>query len=163
MNSNRPGLSDLENRIREALTMGAADWFSRVSGGRRQGGPICDDDRLENAIRICQALMADLKTVLTVHHQIFQRVWQIPAFSIVYLYYDSQLVDSIKPVVDSITRTLKSLHTSREQITSMAFEASGEVIPKNGKHHQDPDAIAPRLSMGTALFELYLCLQQFHK
>lgn len=152
----------METKIKEAVTMGSADWYSRIVGGRRQGGPICDDDRLENTIRICQALMSDLKSVLSVYQPIFQRVWEISAFTIVYLYYDGQLADSTKPVVDGISRTLKSIQASKEQIVSMAFEASGEVGHKNGKQ-QEADAIAPRLSMGTALFELYLCLQQFHK
>uniref|UniRef100_A0A0N8EGD3 Unc-13 D n=1 Tax=Daphnia magna TaxID=35525 RepID=A0A0N8EGD3_9CRUS len=166
LGSNRPGLSEMEVRISESVTMGAADWFCRVVGGRRKGGPICDDDRLENAIRICQSLMTDLKTVLTVHHKIFERIWQIPVFNIVYLYYDGQLTDISKPVVDSVTRSLKSVHTNNNQIVSLALEASGEVSRpvQNGHAKQnEADAIAPRLSMGTALFELYLCLQQFHK
>lgn len=161
MDSNRAEFSELRDRIVEAVTMGAADWFSRAVGGRRPGGPICDDDRLENAIRICQMLMADLKTVLTVHDKIFMHIWQIPAFKIVYLHYDRQLTDLVKPVIDGITRALKSIQTSNAQIVVMALEASGEVIPKSAKH--DIDNIAPRLSMGTSLFELYLCLQQFHK
>ena len=99
------GLSDMEGKIKEAITMGSADWYSRIIGGRRPGGPICDDDRLENTIRICQALMSDLKLVLSVHQPIFQRVWQVSAFNLVYLYYDGQLGDTTKPVVDGISRT----------------------------------------------------------
>ncbi|EFX82091.1 hypothetical protein DAPPUDRAFT_316637 [Daphnia pulex] len=166
LGSNRPGFSELQVRIGEAVTMGAADCFSRIIGGRRQGGPICDDDRLENAIRICQALMTDLKKVLTVYHQIFERIWQIPAFNIVYLYYDGQLADTSKPMVINVTKSLKSINTSNNQIVSLALEASGEVPQtlQNGHAKQNEvDNIAPRLSMGTALFELYLCLQQFNK
>lgn len=147
--------------------MGAADCFSRIVGGRRPGGPICDDDRLENAIRICQSLVADLKKVFTVYHPIFEKIWQIPTFTIVYLYYDGQLTDTSKPVVDNVTRTLKSIHASNNQVASLALEASGEVshqVRHNGHAQQnEADTIAPKLSMGTALFELYLCLQQFHK
>lgn len=158
----RASLSQLDARIRKAVTLGSADWFSRIAGGRRQGGPICDDDRLENTIRICQSLMTDLQTVLTVHHPVFDRVWQIPAFNLVYLYYESQLADVSKPVVDSISRVLKSIQVSHDQVVSLAFEASGEI--KAGQvSSPDAETIAPRLSMGTALFELYLCLQQFHK
>ena len=166
MGSDRPGFTELQVRIGEAVTVGAADCFSRIIGARRPGGPICDDDRLENAIRICQSLMADLKKVLTVFHQIFERIWQIPVFTIVYLYYDGQLADTSKPVVDNVTKTLKSIHASNNQIVSLALEASGEVPQAlhNGHAKQnEADNIAPRLSMGTALFELYLCLQQFHK
>ena len=146
--------------------MGAADCFSRIIGGRRQGGPICDDDRLENAIRICQSLMTDLKKVLTVYHQIFERIWQIPAFTIAYMYYDGQLADTSKPLVVNVTKSLKSINASNNRIVSLALEASGEVTQtlQNGHAKQnDTDTIAPQLSMGTALFELYLCLQQFHK
>lgn len=166
LGSDRPALTQLDVRISEAVTMGAADWFCRVVGGRRKGGPICDDDRLENSIRICQSLMTDLKIVLTVYHNIFERVWQLAVFNIVYLYYDGQLTDISKPVVDSVTRSLKSIHTSNNQIVSLALEASGELSRslQNGHSKQnEADSIAPRLSMGTALFELYLCLQQFHK
>lgn len=47
--------------------------FSRVVEKRKLGGPISDDDRLENSIRICQLLMADLKSVLTWQNEIFVR------------------------------------------------------------------------------------------
>ena len=159
----KAGFCDLESRITEAITMGAADWFSKVAGGRRQGGPICDDDRLENLIRICQSLMADLKTVLSVYHKIFERTWQIPAFNVVYVYYDNHLADVTKPVVDNVTRTLKSIHTCGASIKCLALEASGEVVNRSPKEQEEADAMAPRLSMGTSLFELYLLLQQFNK
>ncbi len=155
--------ADLETRISDAVTMGAADWFSRVAGGRRQGGPICDDDRLENIIRIVQSLMADLKTTLTVFQPAFRRAWNLAVFDIVYVYYDNHLLDLSKPVVDGVTRTLKSIHTSGTNIKMLALEASGEMVNRTPKEQEEHDAMAPRLSMGTSLFELYLLLQQFQK
>ena len=158
----KAGFCDLESRITEAITMGAADWFSKVAGERRQGGPICDD-RLENLIRICQSLMADLKTVLSVYHKIFERTWQIPAFNVIYVNYDNHLADVTKPVVDNVPRTLKSFHTCGASIKCLALEAPGEVVNRSPKEQEKADAMAPRLSMGTSLFELYLLLQQFNK
>ena len=160
----KAGFCDLESRITEAITMGAADWFSKVAGGRRQGGPICDDDRLENLIRICQSLMADLKTVLTVYHKIFERTWQIPAFYLVYIYYDNNLADLTKPVVDNVTRSLKSINSCGvDSIKYLALKASGEVVNRSPTEQNEAEAAAPPLSMGTSLFELYILLQQFHK
>ena len=163
MGDTKTGFCDLGSRITEAVTMGAADCFSRVSGGRGQGGPICDDDCLENLIQIYQSLMADLKTVLTVYHKIFERTWQIPAFNLIYVYYDNHLADITKPVVDNVIRTLKSIHTCGANIKCLALEASGEAINRSPKEQEEADAMAPRLTMGTSLFELYLLLQQFHK
>jgi hypothetical protein len=145
--------------------MGAADHFSRIIGGRKPG-PMCAPDRLKNAIRICQSLMIDLEKVLNVYHQIFERVWQIPAFNIIYMYYDGQLTSTFKPVVDSVIKTLKSIPASNHQIVSLALEASGEIsqtLPNGHAKQNEVDKIAPRLSMGTSLFELYLCLQKFRK
>ena len=159
LNGLRPGWNDLAGKIVEMVTMGAADCYSRAVGCRKEGGAICDDDRLENSIRIVQALVADLKTVAAVQQDPFVRIWSVNAFGIVYGYYDGQLAGSIKAVVDSVTRTLKSVHTSEDQIVKWALdEASGET-----GQQEDLDEITPRLTMGTALFELYLCLQQFHK
>ncbi len=163
--SDRPEFSELQVRIVESVTMGAADCFSRVIGGRKSG-PMCAPDRLKNAIRICQSLMIDLEKVLNVYHQIFERIWQIPTFNIVYMYYDSQLTSTFKPVVDSVIKTLKSIQASNHQIVSLALEASGEVsqtLPNGHAKQTEVDTIAPRLSMGTVLFELYLCLQKFRK
>jgi hypothetical protein len=167
--SDRPEFSELQVRIVESVTMGAADCFSRVIGGRKSG-PMCAPDRLKNAIRICQSLMTDLEKVLTVYHQIFERIWQIPAFNIVYMYYDGQLTSTFKPVVDSVIKTLisilESIQASNHQIVSLALEASGEVsqtLPNGHAKQTEVDTIAPRLSMGTVLFELYLCLQKFRK
>jgi hypothetical protein len=152
--------------------MGAADCFSRIIGGRKPstGLPLGAHDRLENAIRICQSLITDLEEVLSVYNQIFERIWQIPAFNIVYMYYDGQLTSTFKPVVDSVIKTLisilESIQASNHQIVSLALEASGEVsqtLPNGHAKQNEVDTIAPRLAMGTVLFELYLCLQQFRK
>ena len=135
--------------------------MSRTAGNRRQGGPISDDDRLENSIRICQLLMTDLKSVLIYQNEIFIRTWQIQCFSNVYQYYDSQLTTLCKPVVESLTRTLKTYKLSDERVIALAMEASGE-SSRDRERSPDKEPIA-KLTMGTALFELYLCLQQFHK
>ena len=152
----RMGFSNMLERIADAVTMGAADRWSRAFGGRKQGGPICDDDRMENAIRICQLLMADLKMVLTSHQEIFLRHWQVSPFSVAYLFYDGQLCGHVKPVVDSVSRSLKSVHISEDEMISLALEASGGP-PVN------QDCATPNLTIGTALFELYVSIQQFHK
>jgi len=163
----KPNFADLPARINEAITMGAADWWSQTVGRRKIGGPICDDDRLENAIRICQSLMTDLKAQLTLHHDVFLKVLETPSFSIVYQYYDAQLSSLCKPTVESVTRTLKSSHTSEEHIISLAMEASG-AMARHKASETETDAsgnkiLVPKLTMGTALFELYLSLQQFQK
>lgn len=63
-----------------------------------------------------------------------------------------------------MTRTLKSVHTSEEEIVRLALmEASGQQDDQADVDGSSADQIAPRLTMGTALFELYLCLQQFQK
>lgn len=162
MSPTRTGLSDIEMRIKAVITKGTVDWYSQVVKEQKGEEETSDDERLKNIIRICQALMTDLETVSSVHEPIFQSVWKIPVFSIVYLYYDGQLAESIKPVVDGISQSLKAIQASKENMISMAFEASGEVGNKDGKQ-QDADSISPRLTMGTALFELCLCLQRFHK
>lgn len=151
----RAGFSNMPERIADAVTMGAADRWSRAFGGRKQGGPICDDDRMENAIRICQLLMADLKMVLTSHQEVFLRHWQLSPFSVAYLFYDGQLCGLAKPVVDSVSRSLKSVHISDDEMISLALEASGAP--------QDQSGATPNLTIGTALFELYVSIQQFHK
>ena len=88
-------------------------------------------------------------------------------FGIVYHYYDGQLAGLVKPIVDSMSRTLKSVHTSEDEIVRLALEASGEVTQAATAEGEEAstaaDLNAPRLTMGTALFELYLCLQQFQK
>lgn len=88
-------------------------------------------------------------------------------FGIVYHYYDGQLAGLVKPIVDSMSRTLKSVHTSEDEIVRLALEASGEVVQAATAEGEEAstaaDLNAPRLTMGTALFELYLCLQQFQK
>lgn len=160
MAPDRAGFSNMPERIVDAVTMGAADKWSRAFGGRRQGGPICDDDRMENAIRICQVLMADLKMVLTSHQEVFLRHWQLSPFSIAYLFYDSQLCGLTKPVVEGVTRSLKSGYTSEEEMITLALEASG-VPPDPKRTEQSP--METRLTIGTALFELYVSIQQFHK
>lgn len=88
----------------------------------------------------------------------------VPSFSLVYQYYDSQLTGLCKPIVDSVSRALKSIRTSEEQILSLAMEASGEMPRQTQTRDAAEDAdVFPKLTMGTALFELYLSLQQFHK
>ena len=77
-----------------------------------------------------------------------------------------------KPTIESVTRSLKSNQTTEEDVISLAMEASGAAA----RSHKTPatqdiyDTSAtddllqtPKLTMGTALFELYLCLQQFQK
>jgi len=168
----RSNFANLRKQITDAITMGAADCWCQVVGRRKVGGPICDDDRLENAIRICQSLMEDLKTQLTLHNDVFIRELEIASFSVVYQYYDSQLSTMCKPTIESVTRSLKSNQTTEEDVISLAMEASGAAA----RSHKTPatqdiyDTSAtddllqtPKLTMGTALFELYLCLQQFQK
>jgi hypothetical protein len=155
---------DLEAKLNEAVTMGAADWFSRAAGLRSKApATIDDDDRLEHSIRLCQSLTDDLKSVMTFQQEPLGRVWAIDAFSTVYRYYDAQMAAQVKPIIESITRALKSTHSaSEDEVVALALEASGQ--PRTGQQHLDEvDSIGPRLTMGTALFELYLCLQQFLK
>ena len=155
--------SDLESRITEAVTKGASDWFSKVSEEKGVEA-MCDDDRLENLIRICQTLMSDSKLFETVYHKIFERTWQIPAFNLVYVYYDNNLADLTKPVVDNVTKSLKSINSCGvDSIKCLALKASGEVVNRSPKEQNETEAMAPPLSMGTSLFELYILLQQFHK
>jgi len=99
---------------------------------------------------------------------------EIASFSIVYQYYDGQLSTMCKPTVESVTRSLKSNQTTEEDIISVAMEASG-AAPRTRKSPSVQDIYStsaataedvfqtPKLTMGTALFELYLCLQQFQK
>ena len=160
----KAGFCNLESRIAEAVTKGAANWFSKISGGKKGIEAMCDNDSLENLIRVSQALMGDLKIFEKMYHKIFERTWQIPAFNLVYVYYDNHLTDLTKPVVDSVTKSLKSIHTCGvDSIKCLALEASGEVVNRSPKEQKEAEAMAPRLSMGTSLFELYLLLQQFHK
>ena len=163
MGSTKTEFSNLESRIAEAVTKGAAGWFSKVL--EEKGAEVtCDDDCLENLIQICQSLMGDLKIFGTVYQAIFERIWQIPAFNLVYVYYDNHLTDLIKPVVDKVTKSLKSIHTCGvDSIKCLALEASGEVVNRSPKEKEEAEAMGPPLSMGTSLFELYLLLQQFHK
>ena len=90
------------------------------------------------------------------------RTLEIPYFSIVYQYYDGQLFSHCKPVVDSISRTLRTCSLTEEKAISIALEAAGEA-PRSTVSEQENAEKEPKLTMGTALFELYLCLQQFHK
>lgn len=85
---------------------------------------------------------------------------KVPCFAIVYQYYESQLAALCKPSVDSITRTVTSSDLSEDKIYSIALEASGESVRPVTCADGDHD---PKLTMGTGLFELYLCLQQFHR
>ena len=174
--------------------------WSKAVGRLKVGGPISDNDRLENAIRICQTLMEDLKNQLTLYHDVFlrsvlrptdvflnrpcrlqvqiahccnnYRELEIASFSIVYQHYDAQLLTMCKPTVESVTRSLKLNQTTEEDIISLAMEISG-AVPRTGTTSSVQDIYntsateemfpTPKLTMGTALFELYLCLQQFQK
>ena len=98
------------------------------------------------------------------------RVLQIPCFSVAYKYYDGQLASLGRPVVDSMTRSLKLATYSDEKVRSLALEAAGEAPrpappPPSAERESSPeqDPVPPKLTMGTALFELYLSTQQFHK
>lgn len=151
----REGLSNLVYRIKEAVSAGATEWYWLIRGRKRL--PISDEDRLENTICIYQALTNDLKTVLSVHEPTFQSVWQISAFSLVYLHYDQKLENMTKFMVLRIKRSLKSVKISKEEMilkTMNKDEVSSSKLQEN---------LAPQLYLGTALFELYLSLQKFHK
>ena len=155
--------ADLDAKLIEALTMGAADWFSRSAGLRSKApAAIDDDDRLENSIRLSQSLTDDLKSVMSFHQEPFSRVWSIDVFATVYRFYDAQMAAQVKPIIESVTRALKSSHsTSEDEVVALALEASGQ--PRSVQPLDEANSIGPRLTMGTALFELYLCLQQFVK
>ena len=175
MESIRPAttaiVAPLETRIQEALVIGAADHFSRISGQSRKLAtptPMAPneasdaDERLENAIRICQSLMADLQAIAANQEPIFATWWpNVSLFSLTFRRYESQLADVAKPVADAVTRQLKSIRMAPDRLTAMAFRASGHSDPANPEEQEEQEA--PRLSIGTSLFELYLCLQQFHK
>lgn len=153
----KTGLSDLKSRIKEAVLKGTAEWYSRVVKEQRaEIDETCNEDRLKNTIRIVRVLMTDLETVSSVHEPIFRSVWEISANSLVYLHYDHKLTnaESIKPLVCRISRGMLLIKASKEQIISTTFDrATDEIL----------DVTAPRLSLETTLFELYLCLLQFHK
>ena len=155
---------DLDAKLSEAVTMGAVDYWSSQCDGLDFKSPdaINDDDRLEHSIRLCQSLTDDLKTVMTFQQEPLSRVWGIDAFATVYRYYDTQMAAQVKPIIESITRALKSTHSaSEDEVVALALEASGQ--PRTGQQLDEVNSIGPRLAMGTALFELYLCLQQFLK
>ena len=71
----KAGFCNLESRIAEAVTKGAANWFSKISGGKKGIEAMCDNDSLENLIRVSQALMGDLKIFEKMYHKIFERTW----------------------------------------------------------------------------------------
>lgn len=104
-----------------------------------------------------------METILNVHEPIFQRVWKISAFSLIYLYYDGQLVEAepIKPLVYRISQSLELMKPSKEQIISIAFDATGEIDNKDST--KESQAITSQLSTETDLFELYICLQKLRK
>ena len=81
----RPGFTNMPNRIVDAITMGASDKWNRAFGERRLEGPICDGDRIENAIRMCQEVMADVNKELTGRHgKVFLRHWRLSPSRITY-------------------------------------------------------------------------------
>ena len=155
---------DLDAKLSEAVTMGAADWFSRAAGLRSKApATIDDDDRLEHSIRLCQSLTDDLKTVMTFQQEPLIRVWGIDAFAIVYRYYDTQMTAQVKPIIESCTKTLLLFRTPSENVVlEISLEASAQKTLEHAKT-EDADVIDPRLAMVKALFELYVCLQQFRQ
>lgn len=157
----RAGLSDIEIRIKEAITEGTVDWYSQLVREQKGENADCDIDLLKNNIRISRELVIDLENMLSVHEPIFQSVWEISAFSLIFMYYDGKLNEITKPLVCGICQSLKSTEVSKEQIISTALnETSNEFDTKDYKQVDD---ISTQLYKETTLFELYLCLQQFHK
>ena len=156
---------DLDAKLSEAVTMGAVDYWSSQCDGLDFKSPdaINDDDRLEHSIRLCQSLTDDLKTVMTFQQEPLIRVWGIDAFAIVYRYYDTQMTAQVKPIIESCTKTLLLFRTPSENVVlEISLEASAQKTLEHAKT-EDADVIDPRLAMVKALFELYVCLQQFRQ
>ena len=90
------------------------------------------------------------------------RVLDLASFSLVYRYYDCQLMDLCKPVVDSVTQAMESIQTTEEEILYLAKKAAVEETTQTGDVIADA-YVFPKGPMGTGLFQLYRSLHQFHK
>jgi len=152
--------SDFSAHINEAIMMGASDWWIKSVGNCQNGDDISNEDRLVDAIRICQLLNSDLET-LSMQNEIFLRELEISSFNSVYQYYDAQLCSLSKPIINSVN-LMSSIHITDEQIFSLAMQASVKVTTPENPTTADEN-MKWILSVGANLLEMYLGLQHFQK
>jgi hypothetical protein len=82
----------------------------------------------------------------------------LECFPAVYRYYDQQLTALCKSLVESITEASKCENASESTVIASALQVDGS----------DPHAalnapLNPMMTLRTALFQLYLALQTFHR
>ncbi|XP_065576099.1 protein unc-13 homolog 4B-like isoform X2 [Artemia franciscana] len=135
--NNPPKLSDIKERMQVAVLSGTFEWMQYViDTTRKEGSDV--STRLEHAVSLANNALADLRRALDHYNVIFCEFLNAPYFMLIYQIFDQKLAEISHPVVQEATGLFADL----------LLDGSGK---KEG------------LTLGAALFELYLLLQQFHK
>ncbi|KAH8358960.1 hypothetical protein KR093_003577 [Drosophila rubida] len=134
--------SNIDTIIIDAINSGAKEWLEHIVEGSKQGKDNeTDEEKLQYLIQIIQMIRSDLQRAMEYFDKLFYHKIRLNYSTILYLFYDSKLVEICKAIVIDVCASIKMLDVPDDQF---------EYLPN-----------IDNVNMGTTLFEAYLVLKRY--
>ncbi|KAH8309667.1 hypothetical protein KR044_007803 [Drosophila immigrans] len=134
--------SNINAIIVDAINNGAKEWLEHIVEGNKQvNDNETDEEKLQYLIQRIQMIRSDLQRAMEYFDKLFYHKIRLNYSTILYLFYDSKLMEICKTVVIGVCSNIKMLDVPDDQF---------EYLPP-----------IDNVNMGTTLFEAYLVLKRY--